>query len=371
MNNILGNTLMKKYLTIFICTILSILLLNSCGDLTTPMNAISGNLGGLVGNTSDSSGGYVTSLITKNTWDEFFPGRWGVGEHWEFIYQTYYSHFYNPTTMKYDLYSYDNFKAAVEELSYIQIKIVPKEYDYKQIYRFDSRDSKGWVYIGASTSWTQLGDTEEQLVNFGHFINKPNTSNEDKNRELAAFLANISHETGEPTADQTDNYGLFYREEVGMEGTDNIGYRQEENVEYPPADGKSYHGRGPIQLSYNYNYGPASVFIYGDKNVLLSEPELVMTDGKVAFMTAIWFWMVPQSPKPSCHEVMYSDFVASSGQLDCWGFGHSVMVINGGVEGNGNMKERRGVFYEKFANILGISIGINGEKINTDGLNPY
>lgn len=36
----------------------------------------------------------------------------------------------------------------------------------------------------------------------------------------------------------------------------------------------------------------------------LNNPELVGQDPVVAFKTAIWFWMTPQAPKPSCHDVM-------------------------------------------------------------------
>lgn len=83
-------------------------------------------------------------------------------------------------------------------------------------------------------------------------------------------------------------------------------------------------------------------------------------------MTAIWFWMLPQSPKPSCHEVMYSDYDPSS-----WGFGHTVMVINGGVEGGGAMKPRRFTFYKAFAEALGTTIGGAGKELNTDNLFGY
>ncbi len=347
-----------KRITALILTF--ILTLSSCINFNEPVDWVFDN--------SHYTGEFTD--VSSVNWDDFFPGRWGIGQHWEFVYTTYYDDFYNEATMKYDLYSYENFEAARKELSYIQVKIEPKTEDYKQMYRKDSRYDSDWVHIGATTSWTQWGDTETQFIDFSHFGNKPNASEEDKTREIAAFLANISHETGEPTADQNDNYGLFYREEVGYEGRTHIGY-YDNNAEYPATAGKSYHGRGPMQLSYNYNYGPASLLIYGDKTKLLNDPEQVATDGKLGFMTAIWFWMMPQTPKPSCHEVMYSDFTASSGQLSAWGFGHAVMVINGGVEGNGNIKVRRLEFYQKFARLTGVRIGINGEKCHTSGLNPY
>lgn len=37
---------------------------------------------------------------------------------------------------------------------------------------------------------------------------------------------------------------------------------------------------------------------------LLARPDLVSTDPVVAWKAALWFWMTPQAPKPSCHAVM-------------------------------------------------------------------
>ncbi|XP_019101200.1 PREDICTED: endochitinase At2g43590-like [Camelina sativa] len=60
------------------------------------------------------------------------------------------------------------------------------------------------------------------------------------------------------------------------------------NKQYPCAPGKSYHGRGPIQLSWNYNYGPCGQGLGLD---LLRQPELVGSNATVAFKTGLWFWM--------------------------------------------------------------------------------
>ncbi len=60
---------------------------------------------------------------------------------------------------------------------------------------------------------------------------------------------------------------------------------------------KPYYGRGPIQLSYPYNYGQAGA----DLGLpLLAHPELVSQDGsEIAFRTAIWFWMRADDGEPS------------------------------------------------------------------------
>ncbi|KAH9326680.1 hypothetical protein KI387_006858, partial [Taxus chinensis] len=67
----------------------------------------------------------------------------------------------------------------------------------------------------------------------------------------------------------------------------------------PCASGKQYYGRGPIQLSWNYNYIAAGKAIGFDG---LNDPDIVARDNTISFKTAIWFWMTAQSPKPSCHD---------------------------------------------------------------------
>jgi hypothetical protein len=63
---------------------------------------------------------------------------------------------------------------------------------------------------------------------------------------------------------------------------------------------------------------------------LLNHPELVSTDSTVTFMTALWFWMTAQAPKPSCHEAIRSS-----------GFGMTINVINGGIEVAKGRRPRR------------------------------
>jgi hypothetical protein len=54
-------------------------------------------------------------------------------------------------------------------------------------------------------------------------------------------------------------------------------YRDENNTIYPPTDGQRYYGRGPLQLSWNYNLGPFSKAYYSDaydsKGKLLDTPD--------------------------------------------------------------------------------------------------
>ncbi|CAL4893444.1 unnamed protein product [Urochloa decumbens] len=77
-------------------------------------------------------------------------------------------------------------------------------------------------------------------------------------REVAAFLAHTSHETsGGPYS-----WGYCYKEVKG--GT--LEYCVP-SARWPCVSNKTYHARGPMQISYNYNYGPA-----GDHRATPSPP---------------------------------------------------------------------------------------------------
>jgi chitinase len=188
---------------------------------------------------------------------------------------------------------------------------------------------------------------------------------DERKREAAAFLANISHETtgGWPAApDGPDAWGLYFTQEVGCENGACTGYCDAGNLQYPCAVGKTYHGRGPIQLSWNYNYGQA-----GDALglPLLADPDLVTSSGTIAFETGLWFWSTPQPPKPSCHDIMTGQWSPSAQDLAAGrkpGFGMTINVINGGLEcgfpTNAKVEDRVG-FYERYAQILGVDPGPN------------
>ena len=81
------------------------------------------------------------------------------------------------------------------------------------------------------------------------------------------------------------------------------------SIAWPPQPNVQYYGRGPFQLSWNYNYGPFSQVMTGDSMTLLANPDLVQTNGYTAFASALWFYMTPTDPKPSMHEVATKLFV--------------------------------------------------------------
>ncbi|KAI3963060.1 hypothetical protein MKW98_029000 [Papaver atlanticum] len=78
---------------------------------------------------------------------------------------------------------------------------------------------------------------------------------------------------------------------------------------------KKYHDRRLIQLSWNYNYGPAGRSIGFDG---LNASETVSNNAVISFKTALWFWM------NNVHSIITSN----------QGFGPTIRAING-MECNG------------------------------------
>ena len=141
-----------------------------------------------------------------------------------------------------------------------------------------------------------------------------------------------------------------------------------------PADTK-YFGRGPKQLSYNYNYGPYSYVIYGDVNPLLQNPAKV-TEGWLAFASAVYFFMQPRPPKPSMFELIYGYWTPpatnSANNVNSKdpgpSFGASIMIINGGIECGGSkataQAANRVKYYAGFMDYFGLDpeMGITYDK---------
>lgn len=98
---------------------------------------------------------------------------------------------------------------------------------------------------------------------------------------------------------------------------------------------------------------------YNSKLYLLENPELVHEDGSLAMTAGIWFYMTPQDPKPSMHDVMTGFFVPNSSDAAAGigaDFGTTTNVINGGFEcGNGSTKSvSRGEYYLEWLNFFSL-----------------
>jgi len=74
---------------------------------------------------------------------------------------------------------------------------------------------------------------------------------------------------------------------------------------------------------------------YDSKMVLLLDPDRVHTDAFTVFSSALWFYMTPQTPKPSMHDVAAGYFVPKPADTTngiTSGFGVTTNIINGGLE---------------------------------------
>ncbi|XP_073130050.1 endochitinase EP3-like [Henckelia pumila] len=157
-------------------------------------------------------------------------------------------------------------------------------------------------------------------------------STDDSKREIAAFFAHVTLESG----------FMCYIEEINGPSKAASGeYCDTQNTEYPCKWDKGYYGRGPIQLSWNYNYGAAGESIGFDG---LNDPDIVARDRIISFKTALWFWM------NQCHQII------TSGQ----GFGGTIRAINGPRECDGvnpsTVRARVG-YYLEYCDKLGVDPG--------------
>ncbi|MFJ2889785.1 glycoside hydrolase family 19 protein [Streptomyces sp. NPDC087305] len=163
-------------------------------------------------------------------------------------------------------------------------------------------------------------------------------SDTTKKQEAAAFLANVSHETG----------GLVY---IVEQNTVNYPTYCDWNQSYGcPAGQAAYYGRGPLQLSWNFNYKAAGDALGID---LLGNPWLVQNDSAVAWKTALWYWNTQSGP---------GSMTPHNAIVNGAGFGQTIRSINGSVECDGRSPaqvQSRVDAYTRFTSILGTSTGAN------------
>ncbi|MEU0761059.1 glycoside hydrolase family 19 protein [Streptomyces microflavus] len=163
-------------------------------------------------------------------------------------------------------------------------------------------------------------------------------STELKKREAAAFLANVSHETG----------GLVYIKEVNEA---NYPHYCDTSQSYGcPAGQAAYYGRGPIQLSWNFNYKAAGDTLGIN---LLANPYLVEQNASVAWKTGLWYWNTQNGP---------GTMTAHNAIVNNRGFGETIRSINGSIECNGGnpaQVQSRINKFTQFTQILGTTTGSN------------
>ena len=157
-------------------------------------------------------------------------------------------------------------------------------------------------------------------------------------REAAAFLANVSHETG----------GLVH---IVEQNTANYPHYCDTSQPYGcPAGNDQYYGRGPVQLSWNFNYKAAGDALGID---LLNNPRLVQTDSAIAWKTGLWYWNTQNGP---------GTMTPHAAIVNGAGFGETIRSINGAIECNGGnpaQVQSRVDTYLRFTSALGVDPGGN------------
>jgi predicted chitinase len=159
-----------------------------------------------------------------------------------------------------------------------------------------------------------------------------------KKQEAAAFLANVNHETG----------GLVY---IVEQNTANYPHYCDASQPYGcPAGQAAYYGRGPIQLSWNFNYKAAGDALGID---LLGNPWQVEQNSAVAWKTGLWYWNTQSGP---------GTMTPHNAMVNGRGFGETIRSINGSIECNGGnpaQVESRVSKYRQISSVLGVDPGAN------------
>lgn len=141
------------------------------------------------------------------------------------------------------------------------------------------------------------------------------------------FLAQLAHESG----------GFVYVEEIACAGKDCTS-------QYGTgAPGKSYHGRGFIQLSWSANYKSAGSGI-GVGDDLYNDPDQVATSIETGMKVSVWFW------KNKVETV--------SGVSDGTQFGLTTKAINGALEcrgSNEDQSKKRYTIYKAMCTEFGVT----------------
>lgn len=212
-----------------------------------------------------------------------------------------------------------------------------------------------WILSNASDATPSYCEGKRNFYSYTSFIAAANSfqgfgttrSSDVAAREVAAFLANVDYMT----------YGFCYINELNMvngdpyKGDPYVGsaYCNLSSTIYPCAKGKSYYGRGPLQLSWNYNYGGAGKYLKLD---FLQKPEMVSENATVSFQTAIWIWMKNSN----------SHTAIVSGQ----GFGATLKSLNSRACNDPAQLKSTVDNYKLYCNFFGVDTGSNLESCNSE-----
>lgn len=183
-------------------------------------------------------------------------------------------------------------------------KIVAENPKASKLEKAKPEEFKGKIAVSA------LGDKESRDL-----LAKEALAQGIKGKELAAFLAQCSHESG----------GFRYLSEIWGPSTAQRGYEGRRDLgNLQKGDGYLYRGRGFIQLTGRSNYRAAGAAL---GMPLEKNPDLVEQPG-IAAKTAVYFWKANVQPKVSNWDDVNS----------------ITKVINGGYNGLDDRKMRYAAF---------------------------
>jgi predicted chitinase len=202
--------------------------------------------------------------------------------------------------------------------------------------------TSGFSEIVSESLFEQMFPDRNSFYTYQHLVEATNeypafasTGDLDtRKREAAAFLANVARETGH----------LIFIDQIAQDV-----YCQS-SQSCPCEPGKMYYGRGPIQISWNYNYCAAGTALGHD---LRAQPELVSQDATIAWATGLWFWNTQTGA---------GSWTPHAGIVDGHGFGETIRSINGGQECGEGTSEGEGAriqYYTEFCGLLGVTTGDN------------
>lgn len=129
---------------------------------------------------------------------------------------------------------------------------------------------------------------------------------------------------------------------------------------------KKYYGRGPIQLSYPFNYGTFSWQMYKlgittDPYYISKNPELIENDPKWIWLSAVHFWVSPSDKWGglSAHDAMVFGSKQKGGGIGC-----AINIVNNECEQYTDVYFKtptsnagnRIAWYRTFCDALGVSV---------------
>lgn len=233
-------------------------------------------------------------------------------------------------------------------------------------------DEASWtkVFVVANTDASCNGKnvlSREHLISavkdnrYGDFLGSSSTVTNIQ--ELAAFLANASHETTGAAEGKFDG-GLCFAVERGCPGAAKCSNYCRSPDAWGPKCPDGYYGRGALQISWPMNYAEVSKDIFGDADILLNDPNKLLGDD-TAWKASLVFWLkhiggfgdtsqTTIKDQATCHNAITSNTVD---------FGKTIEIINGDIECNSldvpeaiNRIDYYKTYVKAFSSACGVSI---------------